>query len=296
MNLVVLGQILDVDDGHEKKYSSYFLACYNGGVRKYWTIYLVSITESMNRRAEMLIYIIQDFIGPLLSILLWLGVVGYAGSIQAGWDSGRIVAYFLTITFLTLAVNHYIDTEIGYKHIAQGELANHIVKPMAYYLYVFLTETGWKTVRLGVSLFPFGFFLLLFQNYLHISVAPRQVAMAVIYSIIAYLLIFFYKFLIALTAFWVTDHSGFVHAFWGFNAVFAGRLIPFDFLPDWLQRVSWWLPFRFFFYVPANTLLSPESGSSMLINITISGAWLMILVIANMWMFRRGLQRFSDTR
>lgn len=265
-------------------------------MRKYWTIYKTTILESVNRRGEMTVYILQDFIGPLLSILLWIGIIGNAGSIQAGWDTNRTVSYFLVTTLLTLAVNHYVDTEVGRKHISQGELANLLAKPMSFYRYVFFTETGWKTIRLFLALIPFGFFLWFFRDYIHLSISISQIVLALGFSILSYFIIFFYKFLIGLTAFWVTDNGGFVHASWAIQAVFAGRLIPFDFLPHWLQGVSWWLPYRFFFYVPANSLLTSTQFALAIREMIVGIFWLIFLIILNRWVFNKGVKLFTDTR
>lgn len=244
----------------------------------------------------MIIYILEDFIGPFLSILLWIGIIDYAGSIQAGWDTNRTVSYFLVTTLLTLAVNHYVDTEVGRKHIAQGELANVLAKPMSFYRYVLFTETGWKTIRLFLALIPFAFFLLLFQDYLRLSISTSQIVLALTFSALSYFIIFFYKFLIGLTAFWVTDNGGFVHASWAIQAVFAGRLIPFDFLPRWLQEMSRWLPYRFFFYVPANSLLTTTTLGLAFQEIATGMLWLILLIILNRWVYSKGLKLFTDTR
>src|SRR3990167_321723 len=92
-------------------------------MKKLWAIYKATITESVNRRGEMLVYILQDFIGPLLSILLWIGIINY-------------------------------------------------------------------------SVF--------------------QIVSALVFSILAYLIIFFFKFIIGMSAFWVTANDGIVHTSWAF--------------------------------------------------------------------------------
>lgn len=265
-------------------------------MRKYWTIYKVSIFESVNRRGEMLVYILEDFIGPLLSILLWIGAIHYSGSIQAGWSVERIVTYFLITTLLTIAVNHYVDTRVGYEEIAQGDIANTLIKPLSYHAYIFSTETGWKTVRLFLALIPFGFFLLLFQKFINFHFSAYQIAATLLFSLFAYVLIFLFKFLIGMSAFWITENNGLVHASWALQAVFAGRLIPFDFLPASLQHMSLWLPYRFFFYVPANALLSQLSYETLGREIGIGLLWILLLGVANVWMLRVGLKRFTDIK
>lgn len=265
-------------------------------MKKLWAIYIATITESVNRRGEMLVYILQDFIGPLLSILLWIGIVNYSGSIQAGWGIDKIVSYFMITTLLTLAVNHYTDTLVGYEHIAQGEIAGLLLKPVPYHLYVFSTESGWKTVRLLVSLIPLGFLLFIFKDLLIINFSAYQIAAALIFSILAYLIIFFFKFIIGMSAFWVTANDGIVHTSWAFQSIFGGRLIPFNFLPLFMQNLSLWLPFRFFFYMPANVLISNLTPGTLLRELGIGLLWLTILIIINILMFNNGLKRLTDTK
>lgn len=265
-------------------------------MKKYWIIYKTTILDSVNRRAEMLVYVLEDFISPLLSILLWIGVINYAGTIQSGWDVNRTVSYFLVTAFLVLALNHYVDTLVGYQHIAQGGLAEVLLKPMSYHGYVFATETGWKTVRLLMSMIPFSFFVWMFRHYLNFTMSPKQIALALLFSLLAYFIIFLFKFLVGMSAFWVTENDGIVHASWAIQAIFAGRLIPYAFLPSTLQKISQWLPHQFFFYIPANILLTEPLPGEIAKNIVLALIWICILSVANKWMFHNGLKQFTDTK
>lgn len=265
-------------------------------MKKLWAIYKATITESVNRRGEMLVYILEDFVGPLLSILLWIGIVHYSGSIQAGWGINKIVSYFMVATLLTLAVNHYTDTLVGYEHIGQGEIAGLLLKPVPYHLYVFSTESGWKTIRLLVSLIPLSFLLFIFRDFLSVNFSALQIIAAVFFSSLAYLIIFFFKFIVGMSAFWVTANDGIIHTSWAFQSIFGGRLIPFNFLPPIMQNLSLWLPFRFFFYMPANVLISELPINILAKEAVIGLFWLTVLIIANIWIFNNGLKRLTDTK
>lgn len=265
-------------------------------MKKYWQVYLNAIQDAFADRARLIVYILEDFIPPLVAILLWTGIYAYSGKIQSGWELNRLVSYYLLITFFSLALNHYIEFSIGEKDIQQGGLVKYLVKPVSYIKFVLIGSTGWKSVRLLLSVIPYTTLLLIFRKYWLIDTDVIPIFVSLAFAGVSYFMIYFYKYLLGISAFWTVENYGVVNLFWMIQTLFSGLLVPLDFLPDWLRVTSRLVPFRFFYYYPVAILMNrrlPETiGSDLLIALV----WTLILGWASVWLFRKGLARLTDTR
>lgn len=265
-------------------------------MRKYWKVYLNSIQDALADRARILVYVLEDLIPPSVSILLWIGIYQWSASTSSGWELQKLISYYLLVTFFSLALNHHLEFAIGERDIQRGGLVKYLTRPVSYITFTLAGSTGWKSVRLFMSLFPFALLFFLFRQYWNASVSPVTVLLAFGFATIAYMMIFFYRFLLGISAFWVTENYGVVNFFWMIQALFSGLLVPFDFLPTWLKDVSLFLPFRFFYYVPSIVLLNDHSRRNLWSDLCIALVWLTILVLFTRYLFNRGLKQFTDTR
>ena len=66
--------------------------------------------------------------------------------------------------------------------------------------------------------------------------------------------------LIGLAAFWLEEV---LPLFWIYQKLLftvGGMFLPLEIFPDWLRKISAWLPFRFITYVPARAFVAFEPG------------------------------------
>ena len=72
-----------------------------------------------------------------------------------------------------------------------------------------------------------------------------DVALFVPALLIAFVLRFVSGWVLALAAFWTTRVSAVNNLFFTVQIFLSGQMVPLSVLPDWLQVVTWLLPFRF---------------------------------------------------
>lgn len=265
-------------------------------MKKYWQVYLNAIQDAFADRARLIVYVMEDFIAPLVSILLWIGVYRFSGETASGWELDKLISYYLLVAFLALTLNHYLEFSIGFRDIKLGGLVKYLVKPISYLGYNFAGSNGWKTVRVLFAILPYSLLIFIFRQYLDISITFSSAVAVVIFAAIAYVTIFYYKFLLGISSFWVIENYGLVNFFWMVQALLSGLLIPVDFFPSWLRTISWFLPFRFFYYFPVKLILERQGLENYMPDLLIAVGWLAAFGLTAMVLYRRGLKNFSDTR
>ena len=265
-------------------------------MKKYWQVYINAMQDAFADRARLIVYVMEDFIAPLVSILLWIGIYRFSGRTSSGWELNKLISYYLLVAFLSLALNHYLEFSIGFRDIKLGGLVKYLVRPVSYLGYTFAGSNGWKTVRFLFALLPYSLLVVIFKQYFSVSISFPSAVSAVLFAAIAYMMIFFYKFLLGISSFWVVENYGVVNFFWMIQTLLSGLLIPLDFFPEWLKTVLWFLPFRFFYYFPTKLLLDGQNAGNYVPDLLVAIGWLMVLGFSAAALYRRGLKNFSDTR
>lgn len=264
-------------------------------MKKYWIMYTNAIQDAFEDRGRILLYILEDFIPCLIQIVLWIGIFKFSGQISAGWSLNHLISYYLVLTFFSLTLNHYSDISISHD-IYNGSIANYVIKPVPYLNHSFIGSAGWKTVRFFISIIPYILLILIFRQYLSLTPNLSGTITTFIFAVIAYFSIFFYKAILGLTAFWLVENYGVINLIWVLQVIFSGLLVPFDFLPPILKQISFLLPFRFFYYLPAAIFLNQDPISSHFMDLLVSLSWLLVLFVLSRIIYKKGLIKLTDTR
>ena len=53
----------------------------------------------------------------------------------------------------------------------------------------------------------------------------------------------------------------------------SGRLVPLTLMPDWVQTLAWFPPFRWTFYFPIESLVGDLTNAELLAGLDASGRW-----------------------
>jgi ABC-2 type transport system permease protein len=95
---------------------------------------------------------------------------------------------------------------------------------------------------------------------------------------LAIVISFGWRFLINLSAFWLTDARGIGAV--AFTAVYflSGLVIPLRFLPDWVRGVALALPFAGILQTPADLFLERTAGADLLPALALQAFWAVALL------------------
>jgi ABC-2 type transport system permease protein len=162
--------------------------------------------------------------------------------------------------------------------------------PVDFQLYWLSQDLGCAAFGLlsrGVASFAVGF--LAFD--LVVPTRPPQVVAAALVLVLAVVVSFTWRFLVALTTFWLLDERG-VQTLAGITAMFfSGFLVPITFFPGWLQGVAAALPLRAMVQLPVEVFLGLRSGWAVAVVVAVQVVWIAVLGAAGRGVARLALRK-----
>ena len=193
------------------------------------------------------------FMGVFMA--LWSSAFGIGGeSTLKGYSLVEMVWYLAITETITLSGSR-IFIEIS-EEVKAGNLAYTLARPLSYPWYQVANSLGGSVPR---------FLLNFLTATIVVGLGMRQIAgdlsglLAFLgMASLALLLDALVAVLIGLSAFWIEEV---MPAFWIYQKLLftvGGLFLPLEMFPDWLRRVSEWLPFQFITYVPARAFVHFE--------------------------------------
>ena len=199
--------------------------------------------------------------------------------------------------FGVMAINALIVPYPEYtlvEEIRSGSFSNYLVKPINLVLFKMCNMLAWRVPK-AVYLVPLIFTLNHFS-----SGKPDQVSLSLIaigaFSVslfFSFLLMFFIKMILALTAIWFTESGWLFFSFEIFSSLFSGELVPLSFLPVTVQMVNNWLPFKYFLSFPLLIVLQKiNSNYEIGIGLLTQLFWVISFYLVYRLILSRGIKNY----
>lgn len=248
--------------------------------------------------SSLLEYRMDYFSNSFLSLLVLIGVQYFLwNSVFAGRDNLVIGQYtsdsmFLYVIFAAvygvIIRSGRIEKNVS-EEIRKGDLNKYLIKPISHLGFSGALATADRVgVIISTSIIiPF----IPFFTQSHIS--WEGIAWSSLLVCMAMIIKFFISMAISYLAFWFEET-------WTFHVIFdismwflSGSLVPLDLLPDWLARISSFLPFQYLSYVPAalSVGLMPINQASL--HIAICFSWCMFTWLITRIIWNAGIRSFG---
>lgn len=166
--------------------------------------------------------------------------------------------------------------ELG-ERIRTGDVAIDLYRPVGligWYLAADLGRAGYHLLSRGLAPILVG--LALFD--LTLPVSPANGLAFLVSLVLAVVLSFTIRFLVACSAFWLLDSSGLRVLATAFAIFFSGMTLPLVLFPGWLGTVAEAMPFAGFLQVPADIWLGRHQGIEILGYLGFQVAWIVVLL------------------
>jgi ABC-2 type transport system permease protein len=177
------------------------------------------------------------------------------------------------------------------QRIREGDLAGSLLRPMHPLNYDIAYFAGWKVVVI-VLWIPLAIGLsLVFDPELH----PRPLEIAVFGVAIwgAYLLRTMFQSTLGMLCFWTTRGAAIFDLWMTLELLLSGRLVPLPLMPDWVQTLSWFLPFQWAFFFPIEALVGDLSNAELGRGLAFQILWILIGLGLFKVAWRSAIRRFS---
>ncbi|MBU3127832.1 ABC-2 family transporter protein [Clostridium tagluense] len=222
-------------------------------------------------------------------LMLWKNIYAQKGSTIAGLSLNAMIWYLIVTELVTLSRTD-IHVQVN-EDVKSGNIAYLLNKPYNYVIYCFsyfVGEIGIKLLTNGIIGLSIGFIYagtLENFNVLHLPFIFLSL-------IVGCCINFFIYITLALTSFWFEDNTAF---FWIYSKLIftlGGMLMPIELFPDWLQKISKYLPFAYVTYVPAK-LAVDFSLSNFYKQFSIQLLYLGIFFTLAMTLYKKGAKNLN---
>ena len=110
--------------------------------------------------------------------------------------------------------------------------------------------------------------------------SPLTAAAFAVSLVLAVVVSFAIRFLVASTAFWLLDQSGVKVMSGAFAIFFSGMMLPLVLFPGWLGTLAHALPWASYVQVPADIWLGKHVGADLVVALGFQLGWVIVLLAA----------------
>lgn len=241
-----------------------------GAVKKYFVVFQKSLKSEMTYRPAALAGITGALFSFFIQIFLWKALLG-TGVRQDASFSDMLLYVIITSVLSELTSGNVAD--VIERSIIDGTISMELLRPMSFKYYSLASIFGknaYGTLTQAVPVLVIGLFLISPSSLPDL----RHALLFLVSALGGVLLMFEVTYLVGLLAFWL-ERCWFLRIYLrGLRTFFGGSTIPLWFYPDFLKKASFFLPFRYMTFEPANLFLRKTP---------VAGAWLPVLA-AFLWL------------
>lgn len=258
--------------------------------KKYLVTYRSALTTFLQYRINVALFAVGHLVSLSGLAFVWLSVYG-SGQQLGSYTLPEILTYYILIAFLRLTIADGVG--MGFQvvdDIKDGRIAPYLLKPINYPLSMLADSLGHATINL-VLVTPVVAVILIAThttNYL-----PPLSSLALFFGFMIVGMLFYYLiyFLSALSSFWLDRGSNIIYGVIIISNLLNGGVVPIDIFPQWMIRISNFLPFQFLMYTPVQFWLGRTHN---LLSLSITAAvWLLILSLITALVWKLGIKKFE---
>lgn len=250
----------------------------------------LSILEQWQYPVANYFYMIGMIAEPVIYMVVWSAVANQQGGMVGGYTPGTFAAYYIVWTLVRNM--NIVFTPYGWEwRIRQGQLSMSLLRPMhplhgdvAYF-------AGWKVVVILLWL-PLAFVLsLIFKPELNPTLMEGVVFFFAIWM--AYLIRTMTLSLLGMVTFWTTRVSALFELYFAAELILSGRLVPLSLMPEWVQNLAWFFPFRWAFGFPIEALVGNMTTNELLTGLGMQFAWAAFGALTVSLIWKVAIRKFS---
>ena len=247
------------------------------------------IGELQYRTAAFLL-LVGFLFEPIVYLVVWSSVVESQGGAIGGYTAAAFTAYYIVWT-LVRAMNLALTPYVWDWRIQRGRLSEFLVQPA----HPFHRDLAWfaGTKFLWILLWIPVAAVLVLTFRPELSPTVFQVAAFAVVIWTAFVVRFLVLYLMGLVTFWTTRGSALFEIIIAIELLLSGRLVPLSVMPSWVQSVASWLPFKWTFQYPIETLIGRLDNGEIVFGLFMQVVWAAILGVLVAVVWKRAVRRYT---
>lgn len=238
----------------------------------YWALVKCCFKQQIQYKWNLLFQIIGDWLRIYIKICIWQALF-QAGTKEMA-DLKALIVYSVTASLIIILTNSHVAGNLS-DRVRSGMIAIDLIRPVSLKWYCFFQQ-------IGENLFHFlfeGIFIAVL-SWLIWKLPLPEVKTAVPFLlclVLGVVIMFYIQYTIGLLVFWMKDGTYTRMITDALFVLFSGIEIPLWFYPEWLKKVSQFLPFRFVVFEPVTVWLGQAKDKEIVWILCMQILWLLIL-------------------
>lgn len=263
-------------------------------MNKYIQIFKISFQQEFAYKTSFVMWRVRNLLQIVIAFFLWDTIFTDPQMSIFGYDKIKMLTYVFLLMIVRAVVLSARAVDVS-SDISEGNLSNHLLRPISYFRYWITRDVSSKVLNLTFSFLEFGFLFLVFRPNFYFP-NNSYVIMAFIVSLaLAASIYFCVLFLVSAIPFWAPELG------WGSQFLviiviiefLSGTLFPIDVLPAGLQKIVMTLPFPYMVFFPIQVYLGKISGAAQVWGFVTSGIWLVALGFLMKVVWSKGLKKYQ---
>jgi ABC-2 type transport system permease protein len=179
------------------------------------------------------------------------------------------------------------------RDVRDGTVKKYLTQPINMLGYLFWHRVAHKLVYYFVAAGPFVLVFWLCRGFFAGWPDGWTIAAFAVSLVMGFLMGFLIEALIGMISFWFLEVSSLLFIYMMINYFLSGHMLPLGLLPDSVNAVVQYLPFKYLAYVPAAIMLGRYSHPELAWELSIAALWIAALLVLNRLAFARGVRRYG---
>jgi len=259
-------------------------------IKKHKAIFWFTWAENLEYRSHTIIWALTDCIPFFIMFFLWNFI--YQKNVEfVGFSLNMMVTYYLLSYLVGRLSTAHVDFSLS-DGIKNGTFVQFLIRPINHRLVYLFKNLAMKSFQIAATLPILLIIFLLFNKYLLFPPA-NVLPFFLIAIILSFGINFFLSFIVGYSAFWLESADSVIYFKWAIVYYLSGRLLPFDLFGDPWSEILKKLPFRYALSFPIEIYLEQIPKSQIYMEFFVGLFWLAIIYIISVYMFNKGLKKFS---
>jgi ABC-2 type transport system permease protein len=256
----------------------------------YATTMRTAVVSQLQYRVAQYFYMVGMVAEPVVYLVVWTTIARDQGGAVNGITVGEFAAYYIVWT-LVRNMNIVFGAPFWEYRIREGRLAGDLLKPMAMLHYDLAYFAGWKFVVVAMWV-PIAIGL---SAVFHPTLDPNALQIVVFICAIwgAYLIRTMFQGIVGMLNFWTTRGAAVFDLYMATEMLLSGRLVPLKLMPGWVQTLANFLPFKWTFGFPIESLVGDMSTRSLLVGLGAQVLWTAIGFVLFRLAWNVAIKRFT---
>lgn len=258
----------------------------------YLSVWKLRFITGLQYRAAALAGMATQLFFGFIFIMIYIAFYSQS-TVQPPISLKELVAFvWLQQIFLSFVMLWFRDNEI-FQLITSGNIAYELCRPCSIYPFWYSKLIAQRLSSAILRCFPILIvaFLLPEPYRLTLPPSPLTLALFLVTLLLGLLVLVSISMFIYISVFWTMSPTGSILMIAIAGEFFAGMVIPVPLMPQWLQNITYALPFRWTADFPFRVYSGQIPQAEAMWGILVQLIWLVVLVSAGRWCLNRALRQ-----